>query len=154
MKIRINSINYEGSVVDGPGVRTVLYVQGCDRKCEGCHNQSTWDIECGQIYDTEALADEIKEKAINKKITISGGEPLCQYPAVLELIKLLNGFDICLYTSSDLFEVERDCNEVLMYIKYIKVGKYKKDMRCTTVPFVGSTNQRFYHLEGGIIVNE
>lgn len=154
MKIRINSINYDGSVVDGPGVRAVVYVQGCDRRCEGCHNQSTWDVECGQVYEVSDLVSELKEKVANRKLTISGGEPLFQYEAVLELVQALDGFDICLYTSSDYYEVERDCRPILMYLKYIKVGKYKKELRCTTVPYIGSTNQSFYRLEGGKIVND
>ena len=48
MLMRINSIRYNNSVVDGPGIRTVLFMQGCDLHCKGCQNRSTWDIEKGK----------------------------------------------------------------------------------------------------------
>ena len=92
----INSIDYQGSIVDGPGIRTVLYVQGCVKRCKGCHNPSTWDIKNGKSVDINSLASELRKKVTNKKITISGGEPLLQYDAVLELVKLLYDFNIAL----------------------------------------------------------
>ena len=51
MFMRINSIRYNNSVVDGPGIRTVLFMQGCDLHCKGCQNRSTWDIEKGKKVD-------------------------------------------------------------------------------------------------------
>lgn len=82
---------------------------------------------------------------MNKKITISGGEPLLQYPAILELVKKLEGFDIALYTG---FELEDVPKEILHYLHYIKVGKYIKEKRATITQYVGSTNQKFIELRG------
>lgn len=100
MFIRINSIRYNNSVVDGPGIRTVLFMQGCDLHCKGCQNRSTWDIEKGKKVDIDDLVKELKKKVFNKKITISGGEPLMQKEALIELVTKLKdlGFDIALYT--------------------------------------------------------
>lgn len=50
MKVYINSIIYNRSLADGPGVRTVVFFQGCDIRCEGCHNSSTWNIDNGKAY--------------------------------------------------------------------------------------------------------
>jgi anaerobic ribonucleoside-triphosphate reductase activating protein len=83
----------------------------------------------------------------NKKITITGGEPFFQEKAVLELVKVLDGMDICVYTGSSLHEVPK---EILPYLHYIKVGKYKKELKCTTKPFIGSTNQEFIELKNGL----
>lgn len=152
MIIYINSILNEGSVVDGPGVRTVVFLQGCDRHCEGCHNFSTWDKDCGTKYEVSELVEELKEQAKNRKITISGGELFFQAEATCELIKLLDGFDICVYTGSEFEEIQRDFGFILPYLHYIKVGKYKKGLRSTTTPYVGSTNQRFLTLKDGKIV--
>jgi len=145
MSIKINSINYNGSLVNGPGVRTLVFLQGCNIKCEGCHNQSTWDKDCGIEYEVGKLAEELNAKVRNKKVTITGGEPFFQTETVIELARWLHdyGFDICLYTGSNLDEVPK---EILPYLKYIKVGKYKKNLRCTTSPYAGSTNQRFIDL--------
>ena len=138
--ILINCIDYTGSIVDGPGIRTVLFIQGCEQKCKGCHNPSTWDIEGGRTISVENLISELRSNVINKKLTISGGEPLLQYSSVFALLKGLVDFDIALYTSFKLTDVP---DEILKYIRYIKVGTYIQEKRCTTIPYVGSTNQKF-----------
>ena len=143
MKIVLNSIDYRGSVVDGPGIRTVLFVQGCELRCRGCHNFSTWDICKGKTVDTEDLIAELCTKALNKKLTISGGEPLLQYRAVYELVRGLVDFDIALYTG---FELENVPKEIMEYLRYIKVGKYIQEKRSTIIPYVGSSNQKFIDL--------
>ena len=146
MDIIVNSIDYSGSIVDGHGIRTVLYLQGCELRCEGCHNPGTWNIDDGKNFPVEVLVDEIITKSMTNKITISGGEPLLQTVPVLELIKKLksNNFNIVLYTGYELEEVN---NEILKQLDYIKVGRYEKDKRCTTVDYIGSTNQRFIDLK-------
>ena len=60
MFMRINSIRYNNSVVDGPGIRTVLFMQGCNLLCKGCQNSSTWDIEKGKKVDIDELDSDIK----------------------------------------------------------------------------------------------
>jgi len=145
MKIIINSIDYSGSIVDGPGIRTVLFVQGCKRKCEDCHNPSTWDIDKGKEFDIEDIVEDLRKKCLNKKLTISGGEPLLQYPVILELVKSLDDFNIVLYTG---FEFEDVPKEILKYVNYIKVGNFIKEQRTTIIPFIGSKNQKFIDLRG------
>jgi len=144
--IKINSIDYNRSVSDGPGIRTVVYLQGCTHYCDGCHNVTTWDSDLGKNYDIQEIAQELKKNSYNNKITISGGEPLFQKDAVIALVKELKDCDLCLYTGSNLDEVPE---EILPYLHYIKVGKYKKELRCTTIPFIGSSNQTFINLKEG-----
>jgi len=120
-------------------------VQGCLRKCEDCHNPSTWDIEMGKEIDIEEIVEDLNKKCLNKKLTISGGEPLLQYPAILELVKSLDDFNIVLYTG---FEFDDVPKEILHYLDYIKVGKYIKEQRSTIIPFMGSNNQKFLELRG------
>ena len=69
----INSIMENPSLCDGYGYRTVLLLQGCDIRCEGCQNRSTWDISKGKKVEVEKIALEIRTKCKNKKLTISGG---------------------------------------------------------------------------------
>lgn len=144
MNISLNSINIKTSLVDGPGIRGVLFLQGCDLKCEGCHNTKTWDINGGKIYDVLELIKILEKNIPNKKITISGGEPLLQKESLLYLLENIRDWDICLYTGYSLDEVPKN---ILYYLKYIKVGKYNKKLKTTTVPFIGSTNQYFIYLK-------
>ncbi|MBN2150941.1 MAG: 4Fe-4S cluster-binding domain-containing protein [Candidatus Lokiarchaeota archaeon] len=146
MQLRINSIDYSNSIVDGPGVRTVLYIQGCDQRCEGCHNPSTWDKGGGIARCVDDVAAELVERCKNKKLTISGGEPILQADAVVELLRLLPGFDVALYTGLELDAVP---GQILVNLHYIKVGRYIARERTTTEAYIGSKNQRFIDLTRG-----
>ena len=138
--IYINSIMKNPSLCDGLGYRTVLFLQGCDLQCIGCQNKSTWDLTKGIKKDVKVLAQELRKKCFNKELTISGGEPLMQTGALRELLEELKDFDLCLYTGHELNEVPQS---ILTYLKYIKVGRFVQELRTTTKPFVGSSNQRF-----------
>ena len=142
MFMRINSIRYNNSVVDGPGIRTVLFMQGCNINCKGCQNMSTWDINKGKEIDIDVLVNELNERAFNKKITISGGEPLMQKEALMELVTKLNDldFDIALYTGHQKEDVP---NELINKVKYLKTGNFIQELKTTIKPFVGSENQEF-----------
>ena len=142
--IYINSIMGNPSLCDGIGYRTVLFLQGCDIHCKGCQNQSTWDMAKGTATDVLELANELREKCFNKELTITGGEPLMQVEALLELLEELKDFDICLYTGHQLNEVPK---EILQYLKYIKVGPFIQEFKTTTKPFVGSNNQEFLEVK-------
>jgi organic radical activating enzyme len=73
MQIVINSIDYNGSLVNGYGVRTLIFLQGCNLCCEGCHNKCAWDISRSTPWEIEKLTKELNDKVKNKKITITGG---------------------------------------------------------------------------------
>ena len=144
MNIVINSIQYNRSLVDGPGIRTVLFLQGCNVHCKGCHNQSAWDIKKGKTIEITELAELLIANCRNKKLTISGGEPLMQENAVLALIKQLKDFDITLYTSYDYEEINP---EIIQYLTYLKTGKYIQELRTSVMPYVGSSNQVFRRIK-------
>ncbi len=86
----VHSLESFGSV-DGPGVRYVIFMQGCKMRCQFCHNPDTWDMTSGQSY----TADELLEKALRYRrywgekggITVSGGEPLLQIDFLIEFFK-------------------------------------------------------------------
>ena len=142
--IRLNSIKNTPSLCDGIGYRTVVFLQGCNIRCPGCHNQSTRDINGGNLIEIDKLVEKLRTISFNKKVTISGGEPLIQKEALLCLLEKIKDFDICLYTSYELKDVP---DEILSYIKYIKVGKYIKELHTSVKPFVGSTNQEFLEVK-------
>lgn len=104
MEGRIHSFESLGAV-DGPGIRFVIFMQGCALKCKYCQNRDTWDIKCGQVYSVEQIVEKVlKYKNYimpNGGVTISGGEPLLQPEFLIELFTELKKHNIhtCIDTS-------------------------------------------------------
>ena len=153
MDIYINSIIFNRSLVDGPGIRTVVFLQGCNLCCQDCHNKKTWDINKGKKMLVDSLVKELNRRVINKKITISGGEPLLQFTALKELLLKLKSadFNIALYTG---YEVEEVPKELFKYIDYIKTGRFIKKLQTSVIPYVGSTNQKFERITENETIEE
>ena len=143
---KVHSIESFGTV-DGPGIRFVLFLQGCHLQCKYCHNRDTWDINGGE-YRT---LDDILEKIRRYKnymilsgggVTVTGGEPLLQVKFLIELFKKLKaeGIHTCIDTSGivaitdDIKEVLKYTDLVLLDIKHIDEKKCKK--------LVGVSNKR------------
>ena len=137
----VHSIQSLGTV-DGPGIRFVVFLRGCNLRCGCCHNPDTWDMLGG----TEYSAEEIVQKAIRYKeyfgsqggITLSGGEPLLQAEFAKEVFALAkeNGINTCLDTSGSVFnnkvkELLRFTDRVLLDIKYTTDEDYKKYAGCS-----------------------
>ena len=139
----VNSIAEKESLIDGPGLRTVVFFQGCTRACKDCHNPMTWPLASGERYSVKELAGILKKKAKNKKITFSGGEPLLQVKAITELAKELKEYDLCMYTGMSVTDVP---DELKGLLHYLKVGSFQRDSRTTVTPYIGSTNQLFIDL--------
>lgn len=117
MKARIHSFESLGAV-DGPGVRFVIFMQGCSLKCKYCQNRDTWDLHGGQEYSV----DEILEKILRYKnyfmpnggVTVSGGEPLLQAKFLIELFTKLKEHSIhtCIDTSGS-FDLTCDIKKLI-----------------------------------------
>ena len=84
MELRIAGVEPE-SIVDGPGIRFALFVQGCPHHCKGCHNPQTWDFSGGETVTTDEVFAMIKDDPLLDGITFSGGEPFGQCHALIEL---------------------------------------------------------------------
>lgn len=153
MDIFINSIIFNRSLVDGPGIRTVVFLQGCNLHCPGCHNKDTWDITKGKKISIDILIKELSKKMINKNITISGGEPLMQVDALNKLLLKLKSldFNITLYTGYEFEEVPK---EIIKSINYLKTGKFIKELQTSTKAYVGSTNQKFERINKNESIEE
>lgn len=138
---RVHSIQSMGTL-DGPGVRFVVFLQGCPLRCKCCHNPDTWDFNGGKEYS----ADELITRALRFReyfgedggITVSGGEPLLQTEFVKELFTLAheNGLNTCLDTSGCILNDKvRDlltvCDRVLLDIKYTSDALYRENVGCS-----------------------
>lgn len=163
MKIRLASPLQRDSVVDGTGIRTVVWTQGCAHACPYCHNPGTHDFKGGIEYDIEGLKEEISTLEGQKGITFSGGDPLYQLDAVIELSKFIKkrGLDIWVYTGFTYEEVEKmsKSKELFKYIDVLVDGKFEIENRSLDAPFRGSTNQRIIdvqatHKKGKLVLVE
>ncbi len=138
---RIHSVQSLGTV-DGPGLRFVVFMQGCNLRCKCCHNPDTWDMKS----DKQLTAEEIVEKAVKYReyfgekggITISGGEPLLQAEFCCEVFKLchLNGINTCLDTSGSILNdnvksLLAETDRVLLDIKYTNDADYLENVGCS-----------------------
>ena len=99
MNIRIAGEISE-SIVDGPGIRYVVFTQGCPHNCVGCHNPETHDFDKGTSIDVDEICSRFAKHTYMSGLTISGGEPFAQKSAILSLIK---GFKNILFGGEGLF---------------------------------------------------
>jgi len=150
MELRIAGTVRE-SVVDGPGLRFVIFVQGCRHGCKGCHNPDTWDPLGGTPVAAGELLEQVKTTKLIKGVTFSGGEPFLQAASLawlgLEVKKL--GLDVITYTGYtwesllELSQKDRAVKElILLASDYIVDGPFILEERDLELPFRGSRNQR------------
>ena len=134
---RVHSIETFGTV-DGPGIRFVVFMQGCPLKCLYCHNRDTWEVNAGNETNVDDLVNEIKRyipymKSSGGGVTVSGGEPLVQTKFVTTLFKKLKNFNIhtaldtagSIPISPDIEELLQYTDLVLLDIKHINDEKAK-----------------------------
>lgn len=155
-KIRIAGY-VDDSIVDGPGIRFTIFTQGCAHHCFNCHNPETWAFDKGKDVDIDELISKIKRNPLLQGITLSGGDPLYQVNACLELVKkvkeLNSDLDIIIYTGftfeelADNFKKNNDLLSLLKLSDILIDGKYEDSLRDLTLRFRGSSNQRVINLK-------
>ena len=138
---RIHSFQSLGTV-DGPGIRFVVFMQGCNLRCSCCHNPDTWDCDAGTVYtpsDVVAKAERFREYFGEQGgITVSGGEPLLQADFVREVFTLCHekGINTCLDTSGCILNdsvksLLAETDRVLLDIKYDNEDSYRRYVGCS-----------------------
>lgn len=136
------------TIVDGPRMRTAIYLSGCFHGCRGCHNPSSWVITNGKSMEIDQILAEVTE-AGHKRVTISGGDGLCyQVPETLRLVQELRekipGINIWLYTGYTWEELMEDPERrpILDYLDVLVDGRFQQENYSKDCLFRGSTNQR------------
>lgn len=150
MKIRLASDLQQDSIVDGDGLRTVIWTQGCSHNCLGCHNPETHDFSGGFELDIEDLKEKIKNTKYQDGVTLSGGDPFFQIPACLEIAKYCHTLNLNVwcytgYTFEQLMTISKKNTKVLEFLEQIDVlidGRFDLSKKSLNVKFRGSTNQR------------
>ena len=145
----------EESIVDGPGIRFVVFTQGCPHNCPGCHNPNTHDPNGGYIADIEDVVKKIRKNKLVQGVTISGGDPFYRPKEVLNLVKRLKNFNYHVvvysgYTLEELVEKAKnndDIKNLLLHIDMLIDGRFEKDKQDYTLKFRGSSNQRIIDMK-------
>ena len=142
----------DGTSVDGPGLRTSIYFAGCDHRCPGCHNPSTWDFRAGYEMTVDQLMRRIIDNDFN--VTFSGGDPLYQLQPLTALARAVKtaGKTIWCYTGfiyEDLL-ADKKYSELLSLIDVLVDGPFIMSLRDPDLPFRGSSNQRLIDLNAVI----
>ena len=135
------------SIVDGPGIRTTVFSQGCPHHCEGCHNPETWDFGCGTQVPVAAIVEIVRSNPLCRGVTFSGGEPFAQPEGFSKLARLLKekGYEVASYTGytfDELLEGSEAQKELLSAIDVLIDGPFILAEKSLEIAFRGSKNQR------------
>lgn len=155
MLIRIAGLVPE-SFVDGSGIRYAVFMQGCRRRCAGCHNPATHDIQGGYLVDTAEIIADFRRNKLLSGITLSGGEPLLQIPAATELARAAKffGLNVWLYTGFTFETLPDDARPLLKFVDVIVDGAFDIAQRDLDLQFRGSRNQRIIDVKKTLACGE
>ena len=150
MEIRLASNLQKGSIVDGEGLRAVIWTQGCIHNCYGCHNPQTHSLNYGFIVDTEQIKQELETLSAEEGITFSGGDPMLQVDACLDIARRAKELNLNIwcytgYTFEQLKKMSKFKPSLIEFLNLIDVlidGKFVLEEKSLNLKFRGSRNQR------------
>ena len=148
MKIRLAADLQIDSIVDGEGIRTVIWTQGCSHNCPNCHNPYTHDFNGGDLVEIEDVIENLEELEGQTGVTFSGGDPMFQPKACAILAKKIHklGMNVWAYTGFTYEElIEKGNKDILDFLHEIDVlidGKFEQSKKSLDLEFRGSSNQR------------
>ncbi|MDD2180767.1 MAG: anaerobic ribonucleoside-triphosphate reductase activating protein [Bacilli bacterium] len=162
MTVRLARPIQRDSIVDGEGLRTVIWTQGCAHKCFGCHNPSTHSFKEGFLQDIEELKEQIKNSHNQDGITLSGGDPFFQLDASLEISSFsqsigLNVWAYTGYTFEQLMLLSKKNDKILKLLQNIDVlvdGRFDLSKKSLDWKFRGSKNQRIIDVKKSLRQNK
>jgi len=162
MKIRLAGEMTTDSIVDGEGIRSVIWCQGCIHNCPGCHNPETHSFSSGFLKDVSDVMKGISELEFQDGIAVSGGDPLCQIDACLEIAKYCQsrGLNVWCYagykmeTLLNRIDKENKLKELLLNIDVLVDSPFILELKSYDVPFRGSKNQRLINTRESVKQNK
>lgn len=161
MVVRLAADIQPDSILDGSGIRTVIWFQGCLHNCKGCQNPETHDMNGGIVVDVDELKMKLKNLKYQSGITLSGGDPFFQPEAALEIAKFAKsvGLNVWAYTGFTYEALLSDKSrlDLLKYVDVLVDGKFMIDKKSLNCKFRGSTNQRLINVKksmeaGGVVL--
>ena len=159
--IRLSGDLEHDSIVNGPGLRAVLWTQGCRQHCPGCQNPETWaeDPEVGVTAPIEKVKEELRALKGQSGITFCGGEPLLQAKACREIAEFCHkelGWNVWSFTGLVYENIPHDSEawKFVLELDALIDGPFILPQRDLTLKFRGSRNQRILHLDHGKIISQ
>jgi len=152
----------QDSIVDGPGLRFAVFVQGCDKDCEGCHNQEAIDINGGVYMSVGEIIAEMQSNPLTDGLTLTGGEPFLQAGECVELAafareKGMNVWVYSGYTFDELLSISKTDQAVSQLLEFSHVlvdGRFVLAQRSLSIKWRGSRNQRLIDLPKSLALGE
>ena len=143
------------SIVDGPGIRTTIFAQGCPHHCPGCHNPETWAFGEGTAVPVEAVLEIVRANPLCRGVTFSGGEPFSQAEAFSRLGRLLKeeGYEVASYTGYTFEQLLGGTLEQRALLETVDVlidGPFVQGERSLELSFRGSRNQRILNVPASL----
>lgn len=147
------------SIVDGPGIRTTFFCQGCPHHCEGCHNPETWAFDEGTPMETDTLLEIARSNPLCRGVTFSGGEPFAQAEGFYELgLKLKQeGYELASYTGYTFEQLLRGTEaqrKLLSILDVLVDGPFVLAQRSLDLVYRGSANQRILDVQKSLAAGE
>ena len=160
--IRLAADLQTDSIVDGPGLRAVVWTQGCRHHCKGCQNPQTWTFNGGGLVPIKMVLEAIDELEYHTGITFSGGDPMYQPEACMKIAKYAKkkGLNIWVYTGFTYEELIKLSKKEPVYSEFLKVidvlvdGRFVLAERDLSMLFRGSRNQRLIDIQKTLATNE
>lgn len=147
------------SIVDGPGIRYVIFTQGCPHGCPGCHNPQTHDFAGGTDTPLQDILDAVDKNPFVRGVTLSGGEPFCQAAALLPLAVALKarGKHLMAYTGYTFEELlalpDPAVRGLLAELDLLVDGRFVEAEKSLELKFRGSANQRILDVPASLAAN-
>lgn len=143
----------QDSIVDGPGLRFVVFTQGCTHACAGCHNPQTHDITGGTEIAVAEIIAKMNKNPLSDGLTLTGGEPFLQIEDCSTLAKAAkeNGLNVWCYTGYTLEQLREmpSAKKLLDEIDVLVDGKFIQEQKSLSLKWRGSENQRIIDLKTG-----
>ena len=154
MKIRLY-VTVNDSIVDGPGLRYVIFTQGCLHHCPGCHNPDSHAIDGGYIEDTEQCLLEIDQNPLLDGVTLSGGEPFLQATALIHFVQKVKKRHLHVmiysgYTFEEILELGDEEKKLLSLCDTLVDGKFILSLKSMELLYKGSSNQRIIDIQASL----
>lgn len=154
-KIRLSGPCEHDNIVNGDGLRAVVWTQGCPNHCPGCQNPETWDFESGHLVDIAEVNEELSKYKGQAGLTFCGGEPFAQPKACREIAEYVRkelGWNVWSFSGFTYEQIKEAGGEAWEFLKSLDAlidGPFILKQRDLSLKYRGSRNQRLLHLEHG-----